>query len=47
MVVPDDVSDGLQRVQEPHERGVRPSKSLSIKFVGGRYMRLRGGSEMH
>jgi len=35
VVVPDDVSDGLQRVQEPHEGGVRPTEvnsNITIQF---------------
>ena len=33
VVVPDDVSDGFQRVQEPHERGIRTTEENKILFV--------------
>ena len=32
VVVPDDVADALQRVQEPHERGVR-SAEIELLFL--------------
>ena len=32
VVVPDDVADALQRVQEPHERGVR-SAEMNFLYV--------------
>ena len=30
MVVPDDVTDGLDRVQEPHERRIRSPAKISV-----------------
>ena len=35
VVVPDDVTDRLDRVQEPHERRVRtPTEEMNTKFAG-------------
>ena len=33
VIVPDDVADGLQGVQKPHEAGVRPDRLLQAIWI--------------
>ena len=41
VVVPDDVADGFNRVQEPHEGGIRPAEMHRAKITLSQIIRVK------